>query len=190
RHYVQTGQRRKAVSLIEKAWQVNTHPDLIPLWASAAPKSKKKSEAANLQWFERLLALNTGSAEGQLAVAKAAMEAGLWGEARNYLKMAENIRTSKKLYRYYALLEEKTGSNPEKVQEWLQRAADAPPERTWICQETGRMYDNWHVYAPPHDSFNTIRWDFPFINESELLLAHKEPADIVTPQPVLEAPKA
>lgn len=187
RYYMQTGKRRKAVSLIEKAWQVNTHPDLVPLWAATVPKSKSSASSANLRWFERLLAINTGSAEGQMAVAKAAMDAGLWGEARNYLKMAENIRTSKKLYRYYALLEENTSKDPEKIQEWLGRAADAPPERCWICRETGRVYDDWNAYAEPHGSFNTIVWNFPFTNDNTLLLGHAE--DAKDPKPVLEVPK-
>lgn len=187
RYYLQTGKRRKAVSLIEKAWAVNTHPDLLPLWASAGPPSKKNAASNNLRWFERLLAINTGSAEGQMAVAKAAMEAGLWGEAKNYLKMAEDIRTGKKLFRLYALLEEKTSNDPEQVQEWLGRAADAPSERCWICRETGHVYENWSAYAEPHGSFNTIVWDFPFTNDNTLLLSHAEKD--TDPHPVLEAPK-
>lgn len=187
RHYLQTGKKRKAVNLMEKAWKVNTHPDLVPLWASAAPKTKKNAASANLRWFERLLAINTGSAEGQMAVAKAAMEAGLWGEAKNYLKMAEDIRSSKTVFRLYALLEENTSNDPEKVQECLQRAADAPSERTWICRETGRVYDDWQAYAEPHGSFNTIVWDFPFTNDNTLLLHNVQPSQ--DPKPVLEAPK-
>lgn len=188
RFYLQTGKRRKGVAMIEKAWAVNTHPDLVPLWESAVPSSSKKNaDSVKLRWFERLLSINTGSAEGQMAVAKVAMEAGLWGEAKNYLKMAESIRTSKKLYRLYALLEEKTSNSPEKVQDWLQRAADAPSERCWICRETGHVYDHWSAYAEPHGSFNTIVWDFPFTNDNTLLLSHQE--QDTDPHPVLEAPK-
>lgn len=188
RYYLQNGKRKKAIGLIEKAWRVNTHPDLVPLWASAAPKASKKNQSsAQLKWFERLLDINKGSAEGHLAVAKVAMENSLWGEARNYLKTAEGIRTSKTLYRLYALLEEKTGGDPESVQDWLQRAADAPSERTWICRETGRMYDKWSAYAEPHGSFDTIVWDFPFTNDNTLVLSHAEKAS--EPQPVLEAPR-
>lgn len=191
RHYLQHGKRRKAVSLIEKAWKVNTHPDLVPLWASAMPKSKGEKSLEQLKWFERLLSLNTASSQGQLAVAKAAMESGLWGEARNYLKNAEHIRPSKKLYRLYALLEEKTTKDSSAVQEYLQRAADAPPEKCWVCHETGHVYDSWSAYAEPGGRFNSIRWDFPFVEDDEVLLIHEDVGteDSSEPKTILEIPK-
>ena len=191
RQYLQHGKRRKAISLIEKAWKVNTHPDLVPLWASAQPKSREEKSLAQLKWFEKLLSLNTASSQGQLAVAKAAMESGLWGEARNYLKNAEAIRPSKKLFRLYALLEEKSTKDASAVQEYLQRAADAPPEKCWVCHETGHVYESWSAYAEPGGRFNTIRWDFPFINDDAVLLTQEEgdSGSAVEPKPVLEAPK-
>ena len=188
RTYLQHGKRRKAIAIIEKAWKVNTHPDLIPLWASAMPGVKAERQSLEqLKWFERLLALNTDSSQGYLAVAKAAMENGLWGEARNYLKHAETIRTSKTLYRLYALLEEKTSGDAAMVQDYLQRAADAPPEKCWVCHETGHVYDRWSAYAEPGGRFNSIRWDFPFVNDDTVLLGRSE--NEWEPKPVLEAPK-
>ncbi len=187
RYYIQHGKRKKAASLIEKAWKVNTHPDLIPLWASAAPKGKKKDQSLEqVKWFEKLSQINSNSYQGQIAVAKAAMEHGMWGEARHHLKQAEAIRTSKTLYRLYALVEEKAGKGTELVQEYLQKAADAPPEKSWICKETGHLYTSWSAYAPPHNAFNTIMWDLPFVQDEALLLTRAEDLE---PTPVIEAPR-
>lgn len=190
RYYIQHAKRGKAVALIEKAWRVNTHPDLVPIWASAMPKSKEEPSLAQLRWFERLMALNPASSQGNLAVAKVALESGLWGEARNYLKRAEDIRPSKKLYRLYAALEEKTTRDATAVQDYLQKAADAPPEKRWVCHETGRVYATWQAFVEPDGLFNTIIWDFPFVSDDgAVLLAHDEEGEAFDPKPVLEPPR-
>lgn len=186
RAYLARGNRRKAIKVIEKAWRVNTHPDLATLWREAMPKAKKDSASEVLKWFERLLALNPKSAEGQMAVAKAAMDAGLWGEAKNYLKMAEGIRTSARLYRLFAELEERTTKDEIAIRHWLEKAADAPSDRAWVCRESGRVYSEWQCVAEPHGSFNTIIWDFPASNDNALLLDQLiSTGDTV----VIEAPK-
>ena len=186
RYCLQNGKRSRAVKLIEKAWRVNTHPDLVPLWESAMPKSRKDQNIARLQWFERLLKLNPQSSIGHMAVAKAAMDAGLWGEARNYLDKAEEIRPGRKVYQLYALLAEKQGESHEIVQNYLEQAAEASQEKVWVCRETGRIYENWQAYAEPHGSFNTIVWGFPYINDNDVLVL-SDPLE--TAGELLEAPK-
>lgn len=87
----------------------------------------------------------------------------------------------------YAELEEKAGRSAKSMQEYLQLAATAPADRCWICSETGRTYDKWHVYAMPHGSFNTIVWDYPLDHEQAIVLEYK--GDNSQPAPVLEAPR-
>lgn len=185
--YIRGGRVKKAANLIEKAWKAGPHPDLLPLWGKAAPKSKSVSAAALYTWYERLLGDNTSSAENQLALAQAAIDCGLWGEARLHLKMAESKRNSKQLYLLYAALEEKAGRSAKTMQDYLQLAANAPADRCWICSETGRTYDQWYAYAMPHGSFNTIVWDYPLDHENAIVLDYGQGRS--QPAPVLEAPR-
>lgn len=184
--YLLRGQRRKAVKVIEKAWKENTHPDLVTLWLESMPQSKKDNKAGRLKWCARLVTLNTKSAEAHLAVAKTSMDCELWGEARSALNMAEAIRPSARLYKLYAELEERSTHDEIAIKSWLEKAADAPFDRVWICKETGRIYADWSPVAEPHGSFNSIVWDFPASNDNALLLQ-----DVLTPEHhvVLEAPK-
>ena len=187
RAYLARGNRSKAVKIIEKAWKVNTHPDLVDIWIDAMPKAKQGNKNEILKWCERLLEVNPQSAEGHLAVAKAAIDAGIWGEARDHLKKAEAIRPSVRLYKFFAELEEKSTKDEIAIRHWLSMAADAPSDRVWVCVETGRVYTQWHPVAEPHGSFNTIVWDFPEGGEHALLLDHVLEAGNAV---VLEAPRA
>jgi len=73
--YIQRRHRRKAVSVVEKAWKLQPHPEFIPIWDLAQPKSKKNKALdpmSRLRWFERLPALKPEDAQGQMAAARAA----------------------------------------------------------------------------------------------------------------------
>jgi HemY protein len=162
--YSDDGKRRAAVALIEKAWKNEPHPELAALWETLAPAGKPGTQALHpgerLRWFEKLVALRPDHVESQLAAAKAALEDGLWGEARQYLNLAQQLAPSARLYRLWARLAERLGHS-EEARRWLEKAADAPQGKAWTCTETGRVYDRWSAVAEPHGSFNTIRWDYP-----------------------------
>ena len=159
--YIERGKKSFAKPVLQEVWKVHPHPALVPLWDALAPEKKKNSSGGErLGWFEKLVALRPDSAEGQLAAAKVAMEEELWGQAREYLHMAEQLEPSARLYRMYAALEEELG-HTEEANDWLEKAADAPPDKVWTCRETGRIYENWAPVAKPHGSFNTIVWDYP-----------------------------
>jgi len=185
--YIQKGKRKKAVAVLEKAWKTVPHPELVPVWGLAAPQKKGGKKApdplARLKWYERLVTLNPASAESEIAVASAAMEGGLWGEAREHLKRAEDIAPSARVYNLLIELEERATQNEEAIENYLALAADAPPEKQWVCSETGRVYPGWEPVAQPHGSFNTIVWDYPE-EGGVFLTAESRQADTL-----LEAPK-
>lgn len=179
---IEHGNRRAAIKAIEETWKLRPHKDLVRLWERLAPHAKNKDISPKLAWFERLLALNPGCMESQLAAARAALDEALWGQAREYLKMALQLGNSARLCRMYAELEDKL-YHAESAREWLEKAADAPPDKIWICRETGQIYDRWSPVAKPHGSFNTIVWDYPsphaalgaqaLLPQNEILIAAK-----------------
>ena len=143
RMYLERGKHRAAISIIEKAWKTHAHPGLVELWAAAYKPPKDKDGMARVRWFEKLLSFNPESVEGLQALAVVMTEEGLWGEARKHLQAAETIRPNVNLYKIWARLEEKATQDDTAVRGWLEKAADAPRERVWICSETGRIYDDW-----------------------------------------------
>lgn len=158
--YLEKNKKGKAVSLVEKAWKVNPHPDLAALWEKLSPDASA-DPLRRVRWFEKLAVLRPDSADAQIAVAKAAMDCGLSGEAKAYLTTAEHIRPTARLYRLRADVEEVSTHNAALVRGWLDKAATASPDSVWYCALSGNIYDRWSPVALPHGSFNTIEWGIP-----------------------------
>jgi HemY protein len=167
--YIAKNKNRKATAIIEKAWKQNPHPDLLVLWNKLAPANKPSDQMRRLRWYEKLVAIKPDSAEGQMAAARAAMQDGLWGEAKAYLTIAEQIEPSAKLYKLRAYAEEQTTYDPKRVREWLEKAADAVPSKVWTCRETGAVYERWSPVAEPHGAFNSIVWSYPLASRKASL---------------------
>ena len=157
--YIARGKHKAAVGTIKKAWKVMPHPELTQLWAKAYKPPRNNDTMARVRWFEQLVKLDPESVEGLQALASVMTQEGLWGDARRHLEMAEEIRPNVHLYKLWAQLEEKATGNEVAVRAWLEKAADAPREKVWICSETGRVYEKW---MPISDQglFNTIVWDY------------------------------
>ncbi len=158
RNWLERGQRLRALDLVKKAWIANPHPDLLPLWDMLTPQGEKDPRAARYRWFEWVQEFHPDKAFAVLALAKVAIEEGLWGEARTALVRAEKIEPSAQLYRLWVMLEERTGNKPENIRQWLDRAAIAPPNKSWTCQKTGRHFDHWVAVVEPEGFFNTVVW--------------------------------
>ncbi len=173
RLYNQTGKRRKAMAVIEKAWKTAPHPEFVKIWDALAASSRSKKPPGRRQWFEKLLEINPSAADGQLAAGEIALEEGLWGEARTHFKRAEELEPCAKLYRLFAELEERSSQNEEAAIMWLEKAAEAPPGKIWVCRETGHVYEQWHPIAQPHGAFNTIEWADPHgVAGADMLIGH------------------
>lgn len=158
--YLAMDKPKKAQAIIEDTWKANPHPDLLDVWSRLAPDAREAHSAERLKWYEKLVQLNDSSAISHIALGNVALQEKLWGEARASFAKAEKIRPTARLYKLMADLEDRTG-NKERARYWLEKAADAPPDRIWICSETGTVYDRWSPVAKPHGTFNTIIWDTP-----------------------------
>ncbi|HPD83769.1 MAG TPA: heme biosynthesis HemY N-terminal domain-containing protein [Alphaproteobacteria bacterium] len=177
---------KKAAQVVEKAWRQTPHPELARVWDDLAPVPKGKNPEKDNEklsaWYEKLISFHPNHVEGYIAAARSAMDRSLWGEAKSYLMTAEKIYPSARIYRLQAIVEQHSTHNDEAIHDLMERAAGALPDKVWVCQETGQVYEKWSAVAKPHGSFNTIIWDYPgarlvqsqknilCANESNLLL--------------------
>lgn len=159
--YIRDKKKRKATAMIEKAWRENPHPDLVTLWDLLAPEANGKNDQKRLKWYEDLVSFKPDSAEGQMAAASAAMDMGFWGEAKAYLMVAEKVHPSARVFRLRAIVEQNSTHNDDTIHELMEKASEALPDKVWVCQMTGLTYEEWSAIATPHESFNTIIWDYP-----------------------------
>ena len=180
RHYLDEGKIRNAVSVLEKTWALNPHPALLPLWKDAAPLMKGDS-AQRLRWYEKLIALQPTSIDAHMATASAAMDEQLWGVARQHLDTAGSISAVPARFYHMRARLAQAQHRPDEAALMLRRAADAPPEKTWICRETGNIYETWSPVAAPHGSFNTIAWDYP--QPFRAAIGSSDPTDLLIAAP-------
>lgn len=181
-HYNQDGNRRAAVATIEKTWKTNPHPGLAALWGNLIPLKKRTNKTARLKWFEKLITLNSGSAESYIANAQETLNQHLWGQTREHLDRANTLHSSRKIFRLLSELEERSGGTADEIQNILRRMLDAPLDDAWVCRDTGHVYEEWHWSPPPHLLFNTLIWTVPE-NAAKILIDEHEQI----PYTVLEA---
>lgn len=156
--FIEIGATRKALSLLEKAWKREAHPDYVLLWEVLTPEQKPGKPNVKFRWFQWVAEFQPNSEVAQLALAKAAIEEQLWGEARIALVQAEKHGKSAEIYKLWVKLEEQTTNKPEVVRQWLDRAYQAAPCGAWICIKTKRQFAAWQAIVEPENLFNTLVW--------------------------------
>lgn len=114
--------KSRAADAVEKAWAVNPAPELADVYwdARSCDDALKKVQAA-----QRLAAQNPGHVESRLAIAVAALEARLWGEARSALEpLANDPHPLPRVCRLMAELEEAEHGDLTRARTWLMRATE------------------------------------------------------------------
>jgi HemY protein len=85
RSLLQDGRSGPAAKAVERAWRTAPHPELAEVYGSIYDSEPPLARVKNI---ERLAAQNPVARESCLALAEAALDAQLWGEARRYLEQA------------------------------------------------------------------------------------------------------
>jgi len=118
---VADGSERKAASVIEEAWQHNPDPEMAEVYYLA-----RKSEDAlqKLEAAKRLAKQNPNHEESRINLARAALEARLWEEARATLEPLAGDEASPRVCRLMAELEEGEHGDLARARTWLMRATD------------------------------------------------------------------
>jgi len=154
----QAGRRRLALQLLEEGWRHEPHPDIARVYAQINPSETASQRLKRIE--TRLVPLNPSSPETLVLQAELAMQAGEWSTARSRLEAALGAGPTARVYRLLAEVERQSGGNQSKVQEWLARATDAEPDRTWVCDDTGEVLPSWQPLAPS-GRFDAVHWATP-----------------------------
>lgn len=125
------GRTRKAEKLVEQAWAAAADPQLAEVYRELAPTGT--TALGQVKRFEALLKLQPDHPESHAALALAALDAQLWGEARRHLEIAGagesgGGRPTPRICRLMARLEEEERGDLEAARAWLARAAGDEPD--------------------------------------------------------------
>ncbi|EWY40528.1 enzyme of heme biosynthesis (hemY-like) [Skermanella stibiiresistens SB22] len=178
-----TGKHRKGAKVIEKAWTARPHPELADAYRDI---SQDSDPLAQVKRFERLQSLAPNNLDGHVALARAAMSAKLWGEARNHLSKALAERPSDKIYRMLAELAEAEHGDIAAARDWLAKAANAEPDPIWVCKECGTLSKSWRSLCGQCGAFDSMDWKQPSVAVQIAEPNRLPPA--ATPQPPAPPP--
>lgn len=158
---VRTNKARAASRMIHTAWGRTPHPDLARLYGEIGDASDGRDPLKRVRRYEKLLSFNPDHVESHVALARAALDAELWGEARNHLEKAVAGDASAQACRMMADLEEREFGNTDSTRTWLLRASAASPDPVWLCDDCGTAADRWTPVCGHCGALGTQTWEPP-----------------------------
>lgn len=152
------GKTRRAQRLLEKFWARHPHPEIAAAYGTLF---EGEEPLQRVKRYQRLLSFRPDHAEGHIALAEAALEAQLWGEARAHLGQASERALTPRVCRLYADLEEAEHGDIAESRRWLERAASAEPDPAWVCDDCGSVAGTWVARCDNCGGFDTMAWRQP-----------------------------
>ncbi|MEO0036664.1 MAG: hypothetical protein RLZZ501_2687 [Pseudomonadota bacterium] len=116
---------RKAEQMLQAAFRVAPHPALVAAWIACGPDDTPLDRVKRVK---RLVEVNPTSAEGRLALAEAALDAKLWGQARTHLQQVLAQRPSHRVLTLLARLEREENKDEAAALAWLAKAGALAPD--------------------------------------------------------------
>jgi HemY protein len=149
------GHLRKANRIIDGAWRVNPHPELAQAYAELRSGESARDKLKRIEAGARRV---PGHIEGALAVARAALDAQEFAEARRELSPYLD-RSTRRVCVLMARLERAERNDEGRAREWMARALNAPPDPQWTAD--GYVSDRWLPVSPVSGRIDAFEWRVP-----------------------------
>lgn len=150
------GDYRAATKVIEAAWRINTHPDLADAYLGVRVGD---STHDRLKRARQLLKLTPKDREARLTMARAAIEAREFAEARPLLEALVLEQPTARACLLMAELEDKDHGDTGAVRKWLARASYAPRDPAWVAD--GFVAERWAPVSPVTGKLDAFVWTTP-----------------------------
>ncbi|ANC90596.1 heme biosynthesis protein HemY [Azospirillum humicireducens] len=151
---------KPAAKVVERAWRQSPHPELAEIYRGLV---SSYDPLARVRLFQKLVRQAPDSADSHLAVAQAAIEAQLWGEARQHLNRAMEIGPTRRAFRLMAELDRGERHDEDAAKDWLAKAANAPEDPVWTCNSCGAVSHNWGGLCGHCGAFDSLTWKAPTV---------------------------
>ncbi|MBB4093924.1 heme biosynthesis protein HemY [Ochrobactrum pecoris] len=162
------GDVRKGSKILEAAWKRFPHPDIASTYVYARSGDTTQDR---LKRAKHLVSLRSNNAEGSLALARAAYEAGDYRLARDNAEQVLRASPRESAYLLLADIEEAETGDQGKVREWLARAVKAPRDPAWTAD--GYVSEQWSPVSPVTGRLNSFEWKVPVVELAPAIEAEK-----------------
>ena len=147
------GKVGQATHVLEQTWKQSPHPDLAYAYAYARPGDSPKDR---LKRVRELAAKTPSHREARIAVARAAIDAQAWGEARAALEPLVEDDLSARVCVLMARIEKGEKGDTGRVRQWLARAVAAPRDPTWVADN--QASNSWAPVSPVTVRLDAYEW--------------------------------
>jgi HemY protein len=155
RYLAEGGDLRKATRMIERAWQTTPHPDLAETYAYLRFGDSARDRLTRVR---RLSALAPSHIDSALALARAAIDAREFDEARNALSPFV-AKPTQRVALLMADLEQGEFADEGRSREWTARAVYAARDPAWTAD--GYVSDQWLPMSPVTGRIDAFEWKAP-----------------------------
>ena len=181
------GRNRRARKFVEKSWAAAPHPDLRDVYLGMLDPDTAPLEIYKA--VEALVRSTPEHPESRLALARAALDASLWGEARRQLDALQAAAPTADVFRLRARLADEDAEDMTTPAAWLEQAAAAESDRAWVCGDCGTVADDWSAVCGHCGAFATLGWTQPprihrALGAGEAGVSISEPAEPGSAAPV------
>lgn len=147
------GKVGQATTILEQTWKKAPHPDLAFAYAHARPGDSPKDR---LKRVRALAAKTPSNREARIAVARAAIDAHEWAEARQALDPLVEDDLSERICVLMARVEKGEKGDTGRVRQWLARAVAAPRDPTWVADN--QASNSWAPVSPVTGELDAYEW--------------------------------
>lgn len=182
---------RKGAKILETAWKKQPHPEIADAYVHARPGD---STHDRLKRARKLQDIKQNHVESALAVARAALDAGEYKEARDAAEAAARLQPREGVYLLLADIEEAETGDQGRVRQWLSKAVKAPRDPAWTAD--GYVSERWAPFSPVTGQLGAFEWRVPverigqvIDQEPQTVAAVSEPPRIVARAPASPEPE-
>lgn len=161
---------RKGSRILETIWKKEPHPEVAEIYVHARPGDSTHDRLTRAM---RLRSLKPNNAESSLAVARAALDAGEFSQARQEAEAAIRIAPREGAYLLLADIEEAETADQGRVRHWLGRAVRAPRDPAWVAD--GYVAERWAPVSPVTGRLDAFEWRLPAERLGQLVEEAEEP---------------
>jgi HemY protein len=173
------GSLRKANRVIDSAWRANPHPELALAFAELR---SGESARDRLKRIDALAKRTPGDLEGELAIARAAIDAREFAKVRTALTPYLGAPT-KRIALLMAALERAEGDEG-RAREWTARAVNAAPDPAWTAD--GYVSDRWLPVSPITGRIDAFEWRVPLTGMLSAAPVIEEPVVRIEPAAIAQ----
>ncbi len=151
----ESGNSRRAVRFLTRAWKAEPHPDIAEVYIHIRPQDTAQERLKKALKLQEMAPSHPESAQ---AVARAAIAVRDFTLARSTLQplLPEATRN---ICLLMAELDELEYSDYGRTRQWLSRAVSAPPDAAWVADTL--VSDHWMPTSPVTGKLDAFVWKVP-----------------------------